>query len=144
MSTVTGTLPGAGIGNQVSGAAGSSLASQASAETPAPARTSGRRTHRPGKAKPAASNDADSNSRTITITLPKDVVEWYEQQASQAPYEPSVQKYVAWQLRQLRQQMTASQASRQMPESSIAQQQNRIQSFEYPEVRVTDRVVEQQ
>jgi len=41
----------------------------------------------------------DPNSRTLTITLPKEVVEWYEKEAAAAPFEPSVQKFVAWELR---------------------------------------------
>jgi hypothetical protein len=57
--------------------------------------------------KPKAANDGgagrlvDENHRTVTITLPKETLAWYEQLASQAPFEPSVQKYIAWELRQL-------------------------------------------
>lgn len=47
-----------------------------------------------------AATTADSNTRTIAITLPKTVLDWFEQAASQAPFEPSVQKYIAWELRQ--------------------------------------------
>jgi len=55
-----------------------------------------RRTGTPNQAASAA----DANSRTTSITLPKEVYDWYEQQAAAAPFEPSVQRYLAWQLRE--------------------------------------------
>lgn len=70
--------------------------------------TTVRRSAKKAKAKKSKPNGAastkrtaDPNYRTISITLPTDVLAWYEEKAGQAPFEPSVQKYVAWQLRQL-------------------------------------------
>jgi hypothetical protein len=64
--------------------------------------TSTPRKKRNTKSKPNGfSSAADANSRTIAITLPKDIVEWYEHQAATAPFEPSVQRFISWELRQL-------------------------------------------
>lgn len=52
---------------------------------------------KPNGATAGGEKAADPNYRTISITLPKDVLEWYEKQAAMAP---SVQEYIAWQLRQ--------------------------------------------
>lgn len=51
--------------------------------------------------KQSTAEPADPKSVTTTITLPKDVYDWYKQQAAQALFEPTTQKYMAWQLKQL-------------------------------------------
>ena len=87
-------------------AAAVTAAAPTSAPAPAPA-IRGRGGRKPGSKNkqstlaPASIPSTDAKHVTISITLPKNVTEWFEQQASQAPFEPSVQKYLAWQLRQL-------------------------------------------
>jgi hypothetical protein len=49
----------------------------------------------------ATTTSPDPNIRVCSITLPKDVFERYEQAAAAAPFEPSVQKYLSWELREL-------------------------------------------
>ena len=92
------------VNGSAAGAAGAAGAAQA---VPQPGQAvSGHRTSRKrtGKAKTAgngqAATAADSNQRTIAITLPKETLDWYAEQAAQAPFEPSVQRYIAWELRQ--------------------------------------------
>lgn len=66
---------------------------------------------------------ANDSQRTLTITLPKEVAEWYEQQAAAAPFEPSVQRYVAWQLREwMKQQQKQAEDERAMIEEASSQQ----------------------
>jgi hypothetical protein len=60
----------------------------------------------------AAAAPTDPDSRTISITLPKDVAEWYEKQAAAAPFEPSVARFMAWQLReQMRERQLVEQSA---------------------------------
>lgn len=91
----------------VSGQAISGQAINGAAATAAPTHRTAKKT-RSSKSKSPNGNGtaADSNSRTVAITLPKEILDWYDQQAAQAPYEPSTQRYIAWQLRQF---ATASQ-----------------------------------
>jgi hypothetical protein len=49
----------------------------------------------------ATTTSPDPNIRVCSITLPKDVFERYEQAAAAAPFEPSVQRYLSWELREL-------------------------------------------
>ena len=66
---------------------------------------------------------ADSKTQTIAITLPKETIAWFEQQASQAPFEPSLQKYVAWQLRQWAASEQAAQTQAQAATTTKATQE---------------------
>jgi hypothetical protein len=96
--------------------------------TEAPARRQGGRRHgsrgSAGRANGSGSQSGgttDPNSRSITITLPKNVADWYTEQAAQAPFRPSVQRYVAWQVEQW---MTASQ------QQAVSQQKKQVANLD--------------
>jgi hypothetical protein len=55
---------------------------------------------RGNRAQAATPAPPDPNVRSLTITLPTAVAEWFEKEAAAAPFEPSVQRYIAWELRQ--------------------------------------------
>ena len=79
----------------------SAAAAASAAQTAAPARTTTRKKSASRKTNgSAAATATDANNVTIAITLPRETHEWFKQAASQAPFEPSVQKYIAWELRQ--------------------------------------------
>lgn len=41
------------------------------------------------------------DQRTVSITLPLETYNWFEERAAKAPYEPSLAKYLQWELRDL-------------------------------------------
>lgn len=92
-----------------------------SASSPAPTRQTTTRNKKNGTSRGKSANAiaSDPNTRAISITLPKDVLDWYEQEAAGAPFEPSVQKYVAWELREL---AKARQRERTAQQSTAEQQ----------------------
>jgi hypothetical protein len=112
---------------QVNGAAQATAAqavTQPSTSAPAtsPRRTARKRTGKPnGHVATGSTPTTDSNQRTVAITLPKETLDWYTEQAAQAPFEPSVQRYIAWELRQWAaagQQAEAQQAAAQPTEAA--------------------------
>lgn len=124
---VDAVLHGTGQGNGVTAvelAASQVNPTPASASAPstapAPTRqTTTRKNNGTAKGKSVNAIASDPNTRVISITLPKDVLDWYEQEAAEAPFEPSVQKYVAWELREL---AKARQRERTAQQSAAEQQ----------------------
>jgi hypothetical protein len=87
----------------VGGVGGIGQAAQQAQSPAAPVTRSASKKAKPAKrsnGQAATTTSPDPNIRVCSITLPKDVYEWYEQQAAAAPFEPSVQRYIAWELRQ--------------------------------------------
>lgn len=66
-----------------------------------------------GSTTAAANPTADSNWPSINITLPPDVYDWLKQRAARAEFEPTLSKFVQWELRKMakRQQAEAAEAS---------------------------------
>lgn len=123
---VEAVLHGSGVGGgqMANGAAPTQAAPTQAAPAPRPAakKRNGHRGRTATSMQPTAATANDSQ-RTLTITLPKEVAEWYEQQAAAAPFEPSVQRYISWELRELAKQRKAeAEADRAMIEEANGQQ----------------------
>ena len=86
------------MNSPVSGASAAAVTVGQSGQS-APEKKSVTRVKRTRAAKPAA--DPTPDQRTINLTLPTVTYEWFEQQAAAAPFEPTLAKYLAWQLREL-------------------------------------------
>ena len=113
-----GTGTGAGVAATVTGTqqtpASMPATTAAPATTLAPATRRGRGKGKRSK-QSASSSAAPSDTDTVTITLSKDVLAWFEQQAAAAPFDPSVQRYLAWQLKQ----MAASQQKQKQEDGAM-------------------------
>lgn len=48
------------------------------------------------------------NQRVVSITLPVETYNWLEDRARQAPYEPTLAKYLQWELRELEKRQRAA------------------------------------
>ena len=45
--------------------------------------------------------DTDLDQRTVSVSLPLETYNWFEERATKAPYEPTLAKYLQWELREL-------------------------------------------
>lgn len=64
--------------------------------------------------------DPALDSRSVNIILPTSTYEWFEKQAREADYEPSLAKYLQWQLRKLEKGQRAQERAQEVTEASLA------------------------
>lgn len=50
---------------------------------------------------------ANPDQRTVSISLPLETYNWFEEQTAKAPYEPTLAKYLQWELRELEKKQRA-------------------------------------
>lgn len=126
-----GTLDQAGLTAQLHSQptpppGGLAAGQQGSLAAAPPATQPATRTRGAGGKKPSGSNGkqrtgtsaaaADPAIYAVTIQLPKADYDYFEQQAAAAPFEPTLARYLAWQLRQ---QAAAARAAATDPQQSL-------------------------
>lgn len=103
----------AGRPGQAAGAAAGAGQAATAADHPAAASTPARRTSTRAKrtgsnGKQAAATVGPDGQHTVNITLPHATYLWFEQQAAAAEYEPTLAKYLQWQLREVEKKQRAA------------------------------------